>query len=66
MEISESMKIIISNAERIGSLKEKVKITKILGSHVEICNYQAVNDEECDVCAWAKDSIEAISKDDDE
>lgn len=63
MTTPESLSIITANAERIGSLKERIRSMKILGSHILVCNYEKVHEEACDVCSWARDVMLQIGED---
>lgn len=47
-----------------GCVNERARIIALLdeslGEHLRVCNYKAVTEEECDVCAWAKDTLELV------
>ena len=37
--------------------QERERIFYILEQHLQVCNFEAVNEEECDVCFWASGVI---------
>lgn len=49
-------------AFNLGLQVERERITAILRGHITVCNYKAVNEEECDVCAWADSTIAQINQ----
>jgi hypothetical protein len=48
-------------AFNLGLQVERERITAILRGHITVCNYKAVNEEECDVCVWADSTIAQIN-----
>lgn len=49
-------------AFNLGIQVERERLTTILQGHVEVCNYKAVNEAECDVCAWATDTLATVNQ----
>ena len=43
-----------------GRIHERQKLTTLLRGHLDACNFAAVNDWPCDVCAWASSTIEEV------
>jgi hypothetical protein len=39
---------------------ERRRILGLIKPHLKVCNYKAVNEEECDVCHWVEDTIDQI------
>jgi len=48
-------------AFNLGLQVERERITAILRGHITVCNYKAVNEEECDVCDWADSTIAIVN-----
>jgi hypothetical protein len=50
------MKVFVKTSyeEALSDVIDKIK------PHLEVCNYKAVNDQECDVCAWVGHTIMTI------
>jgi hypothetical protein len=45
---------------RFAISKERERILALIKPHITVCNYEAVNGEECDVCVWAARTVEKI------
>ena len=44
-----------------GTKLERKRINAILQPHLDKCNYKAVNEEDCDVCHWAEQTLKEIN-----
>jgi hypothetical protein len=55
-----------ASAIKMGALQERHRIVDVVAQHIQDCNYILELGEECDVCAWAKDTIEKIKEGTDE
>lgn len=49
-----------SNLVQSGILQERQRVIKLIEPHLEVCNYKAVTEEDCDVCHWVKTTIKQI------
>lgn len=49
-----------ASAIKMGALQERHRIVDLIAPHIQVCNYKAVNGDDCDVCVWAKDTIKLI------
>lgn len=53
-EINELIARNMTLAYQRGMIDALETITANVRKHIEVCNYEAVHEQECDVCAWAK------------
>lgn len=44
-------------AFNLGIRIERDRLIKIIKPHIEVCNYEAVTDEACDVCFWVRETL---------
>ena len=40
--------------------QERERILYVLERHIQVCNFEKVNGEECDVCFWASGVISEV------
>ena len=48
-------------AFNLGIQIERDRLVKIIKPHIDVCNYQSVTDESCDVCFWVRQTLEEIA-----
>jgi hypothetical protein len=53
-------------ATNTGRLMEQARILNLMTPHLKVCNYEAVNEEACDVCFWLMDLTKQIIGADDD
>jgi hypothetical protein len=51
-----------ASAVKMGALQERHRIVDLIAPHIQKCNYLAATGKDCDVCAWAKDTIKQIGE----
>jgi hypothetical protein len=62
-DFKEQMEKLVEMATNTARLTERAKLVRFLLGHIKVCNYAAVNEEECDVCSWAADTATKVAED---
>lgn len=65
--IDKNLSILINKTYDDGVEDERKRLLGLIEPHLEVCNYTAVYEEECDVCYWVEslvDEILAIERED--
>ena len=48
-------------AFNLGIQIERDRLIAAIKPHIEVCNYQAVTDESCDVCFWVRETLTLVT-----
>jgi hypothetical protein len=60
-EIIETMAKGSVEAFNLGITVERDRLIKLIKPHIEVCNYESVTDEACDVCFWVRETLTALA-----
>lgn len=58
--IDKNINVLINKSYEDGVEDERKRVLSFMVGHINVCNYEEVWEEKCDVCVWLEDVVDKI------